>query len=84
MNTKLTLSLEKTVIEKAKKYAKIKHRSLSEMVKEYLKEITKANKTGVFKEDLPPITKELSGILKNKPVLDYKKDITEYLENKYK
>ena len=84
MNTKLTLSLEKTVIEKAKKYAKIKHRSLSEMVEEYLKEITKANKTGVFKEDLPPITKELSGILKNKPVLDYKKDITEYLENKYK
>ena len=35
MNTKLTLTLEKEVIEKAKKYASENGRSLSEMVENY-------------------------------------------------
>lgn len=84
MNTKLTLSLEKDVIERAKKYAKKKHKSLSEMVEEYLKEITKPSQTGILKQNLPPITKELSGLLKGKPVLDFKKEIADYLDKKYK
>ncbi len=32
MNTKLTLTIEKTIIEKAKLYAKGHNRSLSEMI----------------------------------------------------
>ncbi|MFT6783778.1 MAG: ribosome recycling factor [Saprospiraceae bacterium] len=40
MNTKLTLSIEKKVIEKAKHYAKKSKRSLSEIIQSYLEAIT--------------------------------------------
>ncbi len=39
MNTKLTLTIEKTLIAKAKQYAKGKGRSLSDIVENYLKVI---------------------------------------------
>ena len=41
MNTKLTLTIEQTVIEKAKKYAKDNERSLSDLIENYLKALTK-------------------------------------------
>lgn len=41
MNTKLTLSIEKSVIEKAKIYAKQSKRSLYEIIQSYLETITK-------------------------------------------
>ena len=37
MNTKLTLTIDQSVIEKAKKYAKEKERSLSDLIENYLK-----------------------------------------------
>ncbi len=40
MTTKLTLSLSKKVIEKAKEYAKKNNRSLSEIVESYLDKVT--------------------------------------------
>jgi len=40
MNTKLTLSLKKAVIEKAKKYAKGNNQSLSQIIESYLENIT--------------------------------------------
>ena len=40
MNTKLTLTIEQSVIEKAKKYAKNKERSLSDLIENYLKSLT--------------------------------------------
>ena len=39
MNTKLTLTLEKDVIEKAKRYAKDSGRSLSAIVESYLEKL---------------------------------------------
>ena len=41
MNTKLTLTIEQTIIERAKKYANNKGRSLSDIIENYLKVITK-------------------------------------------
>ena len=41
MNTKLTLTLEKSVIERAKRYAKASGRSLSDLIENYLDKITK-------------------------------------------
>ena len=41
MTTKLTLSLDKEVIESAKEYAKSQGRSLSNVIEEYLKLVTK-------------------------------------------
>ena len=40
MNTKLTLSLKKSVIEKAKQYAKGNNQSLSQLIESYLEKIT--------------------------------------------
>ncbi len=40
MNTKLTLSLKKSVIEKAKQYAKGNNQSLSQIIESYLEKIT--------------------------------------------
>jgi len=40
MTTKLTLSLKKSVIEKAKRYAKGNNQSLSQIVESYLERIT--------------------------------------------
>ncbi len=40
MTTKLTLSLNKSVIERAKKYAKQSNQSLSQIIESYLDKIT--------------------------------------------
>lgn len=40
MNTKLTLSVDPLVVEKAKKYAKTSGKSLSNIVEEYLKSLS--------------------------------------------
>lgn len=37
MLTKLTLTIDQDVVIKAKKYAQVKHRSVSKLVEEYLK-----------------------------------------------
>ena len=39
MDTKLTLKLEQTIIEKAKGYAKAHRTSLSQLIENYLQEI---------------------------------------------
>ena len=43
MTTKLTLTVEKSVIEKAKIYAKTTGRSLSEIIENYLNTLTDEN-----------------------------------------
>ncbi len=40
MRTKLTLAIDQDVIDKAKKYAKGKHRSVSKLVEEYLRTVS--------------------------------------------
>ena len=40
MLTKLTLTIDQDVVIKAKKYAQVKHRSVSKLVEEYLKTIS--------------------------------------------
>ena len=43
MTTKLTLSLSKSVIDKAKRYAKVNNQSLSQIIESYLERITLEN-----------------------------------------
>lgn len=58
MNTKLTLTIEQEIIKRAKEYAKIKNRSLSDIVKSYLKILTKEEQKEKNKR-LNPIVKSL-------------------------
>lgn len=81
-DTKLTLSINKQVIEAARKYAKKKNTSLSGLIENYLVSISKFAKTP--EEDISPLVKSLSGILKADKEGDYKKRHADFLANKYK
>lgn len=83
MSTKLTLTIDKSVIEEAKQYAKSQGRSLSNLIEEYLKSVsTKDSETETL--ELSPITKSLFGSvkIKNKKI-DYKKTLEDEILKKH-
>ncbi|SDZ82594.1 hypothetical protein SAMN05192529_102168 [Arachidicoccus rhizosphaerae] len=80
MNTKLTLTIEKSVIERAKRYANKKERSLSDLVESYLKALTGSS---INSNDNTPIVKALRGSYKLPKNFDYKKELTDSLLEKY-
>lgn len=82
MNTKLTLTIEQDVIQKAKKYAKEKNRSLSDIIENYLKSLTQENKE-VNKPKLTPIVKSLKGSFKMPEDFDYKEELKKALEERH-
>ena len=61
--SKLTLSIEQEIIEKAKEYAKSQGRSLSNIIEEYLKSVT-LGKPNLKQKELSKIVNELRGSLK--------------------
>ena len=81
MDTKLTLKLDKNVIEKAKKYASRHKTSLSKIIENYLDSITTNKKS---KSDITPFVESLSGVIKVEKDFDYKKEYTKHLDEKYK
>jgi len=81
MNTKLTLTIEQSIIEKAKKYANNNGRSLSSIIENYLKIIT--NEEVVSDIKLTPIVKSLKGSFKAPRNLNYKKELSKRLSEKY-
>lgn len=82
MNSKLTLTIEKEVVEIAKRYAHEKGQSLSQMVENYFKFIT-GERAVIAENQLSPKVKKLRGIIKVDKNLDYKKILTEELSKKY-
>lgn len=81
METKLTLKLDKDIIESAKEYAQKENKSLSYLVEEYFKGLIFSGDKKQHK--ITPLVKELSGILKEKNIKNWKKDYIDYLESKY-
>lgn len=82
MNTKLTLTIEQEIIQRAKAYAKNKNRSLSDIIENYLKILTKEENAKEFKK-LNPVVKSLKGSFKMPKNMDYKKELRNRLEEKY-
>lgn len=82
MNTKLTLTIEKEVIQVAKEYAKGKGQSLSELVENYFRLITNERRP-LKSTELSPRIKRLRGIIKADKELNYKQILTEELLKKY-
>lgn len=81
MNTKLTLSLDKSVIEAAKDYAKKSGRSLSQIIETHLRKIT-------YQADYPDPTmaeelKSLYGCIDLPSDFDEKKEIRDIKFKKY-
>ena len=81
MNTKLTLTIEQKIIERAKEYAKDKNRSLSDIIENYLKILT--DKKPDEKNRLSPTIESLKGSFKPPKNFDYKKQLQNRLEKKY-
>ena len=83
MNTKLTLTIEQEIIKRAKEYAKEKNRSLSDIIENYLKVLTKEEQKQKDKK-LNPVVKSLKGSFNMPKNMDYKKELRNRLEEKYK
>ncbi len=81
MNTKLTLTIEGEVIGKAKAYARQRGRSLSDIVENYLKAITREE--GIEDVEITPLVKSLRGSFKAPTDFDYKKELGKGLSDKY-
>ena len=81
MDKKLTLSLDKTIIESAKEYAKSNNFSLSKLIESYLALLTKTNRST---EKITPLVESLSGVISLDENIDVKDAYTEYLIEKYK
>ena len=81
MTTKLTLTLDDRVIREAKRYAKAKGRSVSELVESYFKSITALNSSQ--SEELTPSVKSLMGSFKAPKSFDYKKILQDEKQRKY-
>ena len=83
MATKLTITVNKTIIEEAKSYAKSQGRSLSNLIEEYLKSVVH-QKSQEDNFEISPIVKSLWGSVK--PIsnsMDYKDILSEEILKKY-
>jgi hypothetical protein len=63
MQTKLTLTIDRSVIEQAKKYARARRSSVSKIVEDYFRNISRNSDTGeVDLTKAAPITQSLMGM----------------------
>jgi hypothetical protein len=81
MTTKLTLTIDDSVISIAKKYAKKKGKSLSDIVENYLMSLT--SKENNEKRISPKVSK-LIGVIRLPDNFDYKKELAKGLAKKYR
>lgn len=79
MATKLTLTVEKSIIEKAKAYARKTGRSLSELIQSYLENITEEDDQSA----MSPKLKKLVGSVKLPKDFDEEKELRTAIEKKH-
>ena len=60
MNTKLTLNIDKGVIDQAKSFAKDNNASLSKLIESYLNSLTTRSEK---KSKISPLVKSLTGVI---------------------
>ena len=82
MNTKLTLTIEEEIIKKAKEYADKKKRSLSSIIENYLKALTKEEEPE-RKKQTSPLVRSLRGSFKMPEDADYSNELQDSLAKKY-
>ena len=82
MKLKITLTVDEDYIRAAKEYAKREGKSVSRLLEEYFAKYGEPIKP-LRKEDLPPLTRSLTGILKGADIKDYRAEYRKHLEEKY-
>ena len=80
MNTKLTLNLNKSIIESAKDYAKENNISLSKLIENYLNSLTKKQEKEI---KVSPLVESLTGIIPTQTEKKNDDEYYEYLNKKY-
>jgi hypothetical protein len=80
MTTKLTLTVEESVISSAKKYAQKRGKSLSNLVENYLKSLS-GNESKETK--LSPKIKSMMGVITLPENYDYKKSLRSAINKKH-
>ena len=84
MDAKLTLKLDKAVIEKAKNYAATNNRSLSRIIESYLKTLVNEDTNHRKSEiKISPFVRSLSSGVIIPADLDYKKEYRKHLSEKH-
>lgn len=81
MESKLTLSVDRKVVERAKVYARNQGRSLSDLVENYFILLTSGG--GRAESGISPKLKAMKGVLKVPDDYDYKKELSDALSKKY-
>lgn len=79
METKLTLKLDKSVIQAVKSYAQKNNKSLSKLVENYFRNLV--SEEDHKKPSYSPLVEELSGVISENDLQGF--DYTSYLEAKY-
>jgi hypothetical protein len=79
MKVKLTLHLEKAIIEKAKRHAKLHGTSVLKLIEDYLESISAPDNKP---ERITPLVRSLSGILDLPDEFGHKRDYRDYLSQK--
>ena len=80
MDSKLTLSVDKNLAEKAKLYARSQGRSLSDLVESYFKVLISDDDSDLA---VSPKLKSMKGALKVDADYDYKMELSDSLSKKY-
>jgi formiminotetrahydrofolate cyclodeaminase len=79
MKTKLTLTIEESIIERVKSYAKSSGKSLSELIENYLTTILDEKN----EEKISPKLKKIIGSVKLPKLFDEEKELRNYYESKH-
>jgi len=81
MNSKLTLSLDRDIIEQAKEFASSQHQSLSKLIEGYLRQATSSNKA---QHQTTPLVEKLSGVIDARQLGSHNSDYASFLADKYR
>jgi uncharacterized protein YpmS len=85
MDAKLTLKLDKYVVDRAKEYATSQKRSLSRLIESYLKSLIENDKMENKNDiEISPFVKSLRTGVKIPANINYKEAYSDYLSEKYK
>lgn len=78
MNTKLTLNIDKQIIEEAKHYAREHGVSLSKLIETYLDSVTRISQK---KSNVTPLVESLTGIIPDQ--YDERQNYRNFIDKKY-
>lgn len=81
MKAKLTVKLNQELIENVKIFAHLNNISLSKMIESYLEAITKEK---TLSKEITPLVESLCGVIKMDENIDFKREYSDSLAEKYK